>query len=124
MRVGSWISLPRLRLALASAAVLLLVGLACVRSAALVSNRYYFGGIPDIATFGSGIELPGFRSGRPSVETSAAFISTAGTHSSGCNNEQRQCGWRALRILHGRAGNRYHINTICFRSKTVSSMVI
>ncbi len=55
LRAGSWIRPPRLRLALAGAAVVLLVGLTCVRSAALVSNRYYFGGIPDIATFGAGL---------------------------------------------------------------------
>ncbi len=55
MRVGSWISPPRLRSVLASAAVLLLVGLAFARSADLVTNRYYFGGIPEIATFGVGL---------------------------------------------------------------------
>ena len=55
MRVGFWISPPRLRSVLASAAVLLLVGLTFARSADLVTNRYYFGGIPNIATFGVGL---------------------------------------------------------------------
>jgi tetratricopeptide (TPR) repeat protein len=53
--IGSWIRLPRLRLVLAYGAAFLFAVLAFARSADLVSNRYYFGGVTDIATFGTGL---------------------------------------------------------------------
>ncbi len=54
-RIGGWIRLPRLRTALAGVAVMLLAMLTYARSADLVSNRYYFGANPHLATFGAGL---------------------------------------------------------------------
>jgi len=54
-RAASWIRLPRLRTALAGVAVMLLAMLTYSRSADLVTNRYYSGATPDLATFGTGL---------------------------------------------------------------------
>lgn len=54
-RVGSWIRSARMRLLIASAAVLLLAVLAFARSTDLVTNRYYFNTVTDSATFGAGL---------------------------------------------------------------------
>ena len=52
---ASWVRLPRLRAVLAGVAVILLAMLTYSRSADLVTNRYYSGACPDIATFGTGL---------------------------------------------------------------------
>ncbi len=54
-RIGSWIRLPRLRTAFAGIAVMLLAMLTYSRSADLVTNRFYFGADPHLATFGAGL---------------------------------------------------------------------
>lgn len=51
---GSYIRQPRTRYILATAAVVLLVGLAAIRSFDLATNRHYFRDI-DLATFGTGL---------------------------------------------------------------------
>jgi len=54
-RAGSWIRLPRLRVALAGIAVILLAMLTYARSADLVTDRHYFGASTELATFGAGL---------------------------------------------------------------------
>jgi Flp pilus assembly protein TadD len=54
-RIGSWVRLPRLRTAFAGIAVMLLAMLTYSRSADLVTNRFYFGADPHLATFGTGL---------------------------------------------------------------------
>jgi len=55
LRLGSWIRTPRLRWVLAGAAVLCFAVLVYARSADLASNRFYFGGTPQLSTFGTGL---------------------------------------------------------------------
>jgi tetratricopeptide (TPR) repeat protein len=56
LRFGSRIRAPkRLRWVLAGATVLCFTLLAYARSADLVSNRFYFGGTPQLSTFGTGL---------------------------------------------------------------------
>ncbi len=54
-RLGSRIRAPRLRWVLAGATVLCFALLVYARSADLVSNRFYFGGTPQLSTFGTGL---------------------------------------------------------------------
>ncbi len=54
-RLGSRVRLPRLRLVLASATVLCFALVAYARSANLVTNRFYFGGTPQLSNFGTGL---------------------------------------------------------------------
>ena len=54
-RLGGYVRAPRWRTAFAGVAVVVLAMLTYSRSADLVSNRHYFGTVPDLATFGAGL---------------------------------------------------------------------
>ncbi len=54
-RIGAGIRAPQLRWALASASVMAFAVLAYARSADLVTNRFYFGTMPQLSTFGTGL---------------------------------------------------------------------
>ncbi len=53
--VGSWIGQPRLRRVVVAVALAAVATLVWVRSADLVSNRFYFGTTPQLSTFGTGL---------------------------------------------------------------------
>jgi tetratricopeptide (TPR) repeat protein len=55
LRFGSRIRVPRLRWVLAGSTVLCFALLVYARSADLVTNRFYFGGTPQLSTFGTGL---------------------------------------------------------------------
>ncbi len=55
LRLGSRIRAPRLRWVLAGATVMCFSLLVYARSADLVTNRFYFGGTPQLSTFGTGL---------------------------------------------------------------------
>ena len=53
LRLGSRLQVRRLRWALTGATVLCFAVLVYARSADLVTNRFYFGGTPQLSTFGT-----------------------------------------------------------------------
>jgi len=55
VRCGFRIRPPRLRLIFVGATILCFAVLVCARSADLVTNRFYFGGSPQLSTFGTGL---------------------------------------------------------------------